>query len=418
MKIQRIFAENARLAAREVRKTLGPEAVILSNRCVDGGVELVAAIDYDEHELETYEAESALGEIAASPDMTHVSQPVGCVRSVTPLSASSSQRAVQNPTTEPRNQTGDATIKGMRAELREMRELLELGICGMAWSDYRRTTPASATLLGRLLDYGLGPQLCNRILDDVGDSRLHEFCEDRVSHWLSAQLRESADDVLTDGGVLALVGPTGVGKTTTVAKIAARFTLTHGPNQVALVTTDSYRIGALEQLHTFGRILGMPVRLVRDGHELQSALEQFSDRRLVLIDTAGMSPRDLHVAEQIGLLQSTVHSVRSYLVLAANAQMAALEETVAAFAPAQPSACVLTKLDEARRLGGVLSTVIDAGLPLALASAGQRVPEDLERADPAALVAQGWTLMGGQSSPPDQNVLALAFGTRMAHAYA
>ncbi len=415
MKIKRIFAENARLATRELKRTLGPDAVILSNKCVDGGVELVGAVDYDEEEFRGLDQEE-ISRVVAKPAST-----VGeaAAQQAPPSSVPEYSRSTTlQSSPEPVVPESRSLLSQVHGELREMRELLATGVSGLAWSNYRRTTPQSATLLGKLMDFGLRPELCNRLLDELGGQRLAGISEQQATAWLKGKLQQSSDDVLNDGGVLALVGPTGVGKTTTVAKIAARYTLVHGPHKVALITTDSYRIGALEQLRTFGRILGMPVRVARDENEMKVALDQFSDRRLVLIDTAGMSPRDLHVAEQIGLLRSAKARVRTYLVLAANAQFAALEETVAAFASVRPSACVITKLDEANRVGGVLSAVIDAGLELAFTSDGQHVPQDLHRADLEKLVTDGWQQVAHDSPGIDQEVLALTFGNKVVHAYA
>lgn len=416
MKIQRIFAENVRLATAELRRTLGPDAVILSNKRVGGGVELVAAIDYDQQLFEEIEQQghdsSIPGPVDSNPHPA-MEPALAHDEASGPLVGTGSQDSGKRIVW-----AQDPLLSSMQREMREMRSLLENGLSGLAWSSYRRTTPKIAELLGRLMDFGMRPALSSLLVDELAGDGSAEISESRVAEWLAGRLRASSDNVLEDGGVVAMVGPTGVGKTTTVAKIAARYTLTHGPGKVALITTDSHRIGAVEQLRTFGRILGMPVQLARDAHELNKALDQFSTRKLVLIDTAGMSPRDIHVAEQIALLRSAEARVRSYLVLAANAQLAALEETTAAFRKVRPSGCIITKLDEAQRLGGVLSVVIDADLPVAFTGNGQRVPEDLQRADVESLVAQGWQMLSRADRTVGQEAMALTFGSKVVHAYA
>jgi len=229
---------------------------------------------------------------------------------------------------------------------------------------------------------------------------------------LGRGLSVTRDDILTRGGIAALIGPTGVGKTTTVAKLAARYNLRHGPNRVALITTDSYRIGAFEQLCTFGMILDAPVRLVRTAQELQDAIKAFSDKSLILIDTAGMSQRDLRLSQQFALLNDPAR-IRSYLVLAANAQHSVLQETAAAFARIPLSGAILTKVDETTRLGAALSVVHEQNLPLAYICNGQRVPEDLQAAQVDALIRLGEEFAGLYGTTPENDTLALTFGKRL-----
>jgi flagellar biosynthesis protein FlhF len=196
------------------------------------------------------------------------------------------------------------------------------------------------------------------------------------------------DDILSQGGVVALVGPTGVGKTTSVAKLAARYLLRHGPKSVALITADDQRIGAHEQLKIYGQILDLPVRVARDHGSLQAALSELRAHRLILIDTAGMSQRDVRLAEQLSMVRSGSPAVKLYLVLAANAQIAALEETVAAFSTTALQGAIITKADETSSFGGVLSVLSSHGLPVAYVSEGQRVPEDLAPARAHSLVSR------------------------------
>jgi flagellar biosynthesis protein FlhF len=193
--------------------------------------------------------------------------------------------------------------------------------------------------------------------------------------------------------VVALLGPTGVGKTTTVAKLAARFCVRHGARRVALVTTDHYRIGAHEQLRAYAKLLDVPLRVAASAEELRAVLQDLSDRQLVLIDTAGMSQRDLRLSEQFALIRAGQHAIKCYLVLAATTQAAGIAEILRAYAPLEPTACIITKVDEAVSLGGILSRLVQQRLPVAYLSDGQRVPEDLYAARAHQLVSRCVALM-------------------------
>jgi flagellar biosynthesis protein FlhF len=192
--------------------------------------------------------------------------------------------------------------------------------------------------------------------------------------------------------VYALVGPTGVGKTTTVAKIAAECALRFGPEQVALVTTDTYRIGAIDQLGIYGRILSAPVFAIRDETDLRQTLANLRARRLVLIDTIGMSQRDQRLAEQVALLAGAGRPVHRVLLLPAVAQPSVLDDVVRAYRGAALAGCILTKVDEAPSLGGALDALLRHRLTLHYVANGQRVPEDLHRPSPLYLVERAFRL--------------------------
>jgi len=294
-----------------------------------------------------------------------------------------------------------------------MHTLLEQQLSGLAWGELARRQPYRAELLSQLMDFGFGPDLCLRLADAATKEQNSELAWRLALETLGRGLSVTQDDILTQGGIAALIGPTGVGKTTTIAKLAARYNLRHGPGRVALITTDSYRIGAFEQLCTFGMIMDTPVRLVSTAQELQDAITSFAEKSLVLIDTAGMSQRDVRLSQQFALLNHTPR-IRSYLVLAANAQHSVLRETVAAFAQVPLSGAILTKVDETTRLGAALSVVYEKELPLAYISNGQRVPEDLQVARIDALIRMGESFAGLYGEAAASDALALTFGGRLA----
>ncbi len=424
MKIKRLCAANIREAMRKIREELGPDAVILSNQRSDAGFEIVAAVDYDEQLL--HGVQQAATREAAAPEPGVAAQPENppaqstarpAPQTVPPGQAARRTadcgRAAPTPPDQPRIVwSQDPLLVEMRQELQVMHNLLEQQLSGLAWGELARRQPQRAELLSQLLDFGCHPSLCLQLAEAAAGER------DPARAWrlalatLGRGLSVTEDDILSQGGVVALIGPTGVGKTTTVAKLAARYNLRHGPHHVALITTDSYRIGAFEQLSTFGMILDAPVRLVRTTRELQDAVKAFADKSLVLIDTAGMSQRDLRLSQQFALL-SDISRIRSYLVLAANAQHAVLQESTTAFARVPLSGAILTKVDETTRLGAALSAVHEQALPLAYIGNGQRVPEDLQAARIDALIRLGEEFAGLYGAPPEHDTLALTFGKRL-----
>ncbi len=415
MKIKRYFAADMRQAIRMVREEQGPDAVILSNRKVDGGVEIVAAIDYDEalvHKMANGDGARAKAAAPVAPRPAAAAPDAG----LTPRTAQFqpiSTAAPRKPSAPPSKivWSQDPALVAMRDEIKTLRGMLESQLTGFAWREEAMRHPARAKLLERLLQLGLAPGVCRELADQVPYQGEHEHHWRHALGLLARRVRVTEDDILSQGGVVALVGPTGVGKTTTAAKLAARFILRHGPGRVALITTDSFRIGAHQQLRTFGRLLGVPVHVANDAAELRTVLDGLRDKQLVLIDTAGMSQRDVRLSEQLALLHNGAPRVRNYLVLSATAQRAALEETVGAFRHADIAGCVLTKLDETASLGEALSVVVQQQLPVAYTSDGQRVPEDLHQGRANKLVSSSVALMQkNKIDVPEEAALANAFG--------
>jgi flagellar biosynthesis protein FlhF len=391
MKIKRFVAPDIRQAMRMVREEQGPDAVILSNKRVEEGVEIVAAIDYDEAMLAP--APAALKPAPA------------------PLRAEA-PAAAPAPVAMP-----DPALAAMQAELHRLRRVVEHQLSGLAWGAFVRGEPRRVELIQRLMKLGLNAAHCKAVADAAGADGGIEILWRRALEALARSLPVCERDLLDEGGVVALVGPTGVGKTTTIAKLAARYALRHGSRNVALVTIDNYRVGAHEQLRTYGRLIDVPVRVAEGAEELGAALDELSDRRLVLIDTTGMSQRDSGLVRQAGALESCRTIGKVFLLLSATSRPSALEEVVAAFKGFRPDGCMLTKVDESTCLGGALSVAIKHRLAVAYLSDGQRVPEDLHPARAEGLVARACELMAQSSSLLEEELVALAFGKELADAH-
>jgi flagellar biosynthesis protein FlhF len=421
MNVRKFIASDARLALKKVKETLGDDAVILSNRTIDGQVEIMAVAGRDMAMIVTPPArETRPDPVATYPeDRVTLSRPAASAPQREPLAPRSAEvRRPEAPAARP-TQTQAAQVQAKRPmlapglstavsassesnsdvmdELRALRKIVEQHLAGYAWGEFSRQNPARSELLRQLLDVGFSPRLADHWL---GQIRPEQTPGEAIGYVKAAVERGLAtlgpeDDVIERGGVFALVGPTGVGKTTTTAKLAARCVLRHGREKVALITTDGYRIGAHEQLRIYGRILGVPVHAVRDATGLRETLAELAGKHLVLIDTMGMSQRDRNVVEQTRMFDGC--QVERLLLLPATARGDTLDDVIASYGGASLSGCVLTKIDEAVSLAPALDAVIRHRLAVAFVCNGQRVPEDLHLPNRAYLVHRAFKEAGEQS---------------------
>lgn len=291
-------------------------------------------------------------------------------------------------------QSAAAEMQDMMSEIRAMRGMMQTQLAEIAWGSTQAREPQKAAVLREMLAAGFSASLARYLIDklpanrDAADSM--RWIKTVLTRNLSAMANEDA--LIDQGGVFALVGPTGVGKTTSTAKLAARCVMRHGPDKLALITTDAYRIGAHEQLRIYGKILGVMVHSVKDEADLRIALKELRNKHTVLIDTVGVSQRDQMVTEQVSMLQGAGSDVKRLLCLNATATQETLSEVVRAYQGSGLAGCIMTKLDEAAAIGNVLDVVIRQKLNLFYVSNGQRVPEDLHLADPAYLIDRAFKL--------------------------
>ena len=285
------------------------------------------------------------------------------------------------------NQVNSSEFTRMQKEMSSIRQLLEHQMSGLMWQDMAQKDPMRAVLVNRLMAMGLTEQIADQIAGYVSANVEEDEAWEQAKQFISQQLNTTKNDIIKRGGVVSLVGPTGVGKTTTIAKLAARFAQIHGADQVVLISTDSYRIAGFEQLATYGRIIGCQVKLAKDGNELDSLLQQFSQKKLILIDTAGMGQRDMRLTEHLTtLIDNARVRIRNYLVLSANTQQRVMQENVERFKRIPLAGCIYTKLDESLSVGEIISTSLQNGLAIGYLTDGQRVPEDIKVANAEKLV--------------------------------
>ena len=302
-----------------------------------------------------------------------------------------------------------AAAEAMSDELKTLRRMLENQLAHLAWNDLTRRAPVHTEILRELTEIGISHDLAEHLVRQLPEDQDLTFARRFTIAGLSQYLKVTGDRWLDDGGRVAFVGATGVGKTTTLAKIAVRWVLRHGARDIALVAADPVRIGAHDQLRSLAQLLGVPVYTPESFDQLPALLSRLGER-LILIDTPGSSARDAQLAGRLTVLSTSASKLETALVLAASTQAGAIEETVRRFAPANPACCVITKLDEAASLGGVLSALIRARMPVSYMSEGQRVPEDLRPARALELVSAAVRLAKARGAAADEDLLRRRFG--------
>jgi flagellar biosynthesis protein FlhF len=461
MKIKRFFAKDMRTAMAEVKEVLGPDAVIMSNKKVVGGIEIVAAVDYqseqaelqknkdkedpfaslldDNVQLSTQATKAPLklqkntrngvkengedfakslhsffGKVSAQQAKNNVRKdpvarneladfalPAGKteLQSNQPKTLAEQQHWAQKKEraqasaaprrSAPASRNNDQNeIAKIGAEVASLRKLLEHQVSGLMWQEMERREPIRAMVIKWLTNAGFSDDIADQLASYIPEDASATEVQGYIQALLQDKIYIGKNEILAQGGAIALLGPTGVGKTTTIAKLAAQFGMKYGADQVALITTDTYRIGAHEQLATYGKIMGCAVRVAKDADELSDILYQFREKRLVLIDTAGMGQRDVRLSEQLDtLMRNSRVNIKSYLVISSTSQRRVVEEAFEHFKRITLSGCILTKTDESIGLGEVLSVTMQHALPITYVTNGQRVPEDIEIATTGKLIS-------------------------------
>jgi len=415
MKVKRFFAETMQEALRLVRDEMGADAVILSNQKVDGGVEIVTALDYDEQLVMSQAGLTDKPDSAPSPTQLgkmqadkHVRLQEEMDRAREKISGVRKQRAHHEPVDKMSseldykselNVVPDSEMEMMKAEILQLKDLLDQQLRLSNKISAESETESSIVkknISERLVGMGVEKRLVDLLMPTVKAGADITQAWNRILAELSHVLAVEENELIEQGGIYALVGQTGAGKTTTIGKLAARYTLEYGAESIALITTDRYRIAAHEQLMVFGRILNIPVRVVDEQNSLDDVIESLSDKKLVLIDTAGLNHQDPDWAEQLHEIRDSKFNIKSYLVISAITQTQIMKSTYHYYKMVGLSGCLVTKLDEAMSLGEVISFLYLSSLPVAYITDGQKIPDDIHLAKSHAIVSRAVSLFKEQ----------------------
>ncbi|HVN98920.1 MAG TPA: flagellar biosynthesis protein FlhF [Steroidobacteraceae bacterium] len=394
MKIKQFLGADMRDALRQIRAELGADAVILSTRSVGQGVEVSAAIDGDPTALAVAPTSAAAAAMATTATGT----------------AATAAQAAASAASAPA--ISHAAQLSMSEELRTLRQLLERQLAALAWNDYTRREPLRARALSELTALGVARDVALQVAEALPGDLDAERAQHAHLEWL-AQRITVCEPPAAARGALALIGAAGSGKTTMLAKLALRHLLEHGGDGLSLVTIDDEHIGAADQARTLGRLLGVPSFRFASGAEFAAAASRFASQQLVLVDTPALGAGADAAAALGEALDSAALPVQRLLLLPASAQGGVLTEMLRRAAPLTPDCCAITRCDEAATLGGVLSTLVRSGLPVAYLSDGPRIPEDLRLARAQLLVARAVELAGSGGAGIDPELLAQQFGGQL-----
>jgi flagellar biosynthesis protein FlhF len=422
MKIKRYTAASMREALAQVRAEQGADAVILSSRRGEEGVEVIAAVDYDEALFVDAKRQRAAAAGPVPPSQPSAPKPAPMPKQPPKLIPAHFQRLTMSP--EPiealrkESAQSDSSYGEMQRELRNLRQMVETGFAGITWNDKRMREPLKARVLEDLSAMDIAPDVAKALAERTPQRTNLADPAHLPLALLVKHLPVVNDLASVSGGVMAVVGPPGAGKTTTIAKLAARWCMRHGVADLALVSTDNYRVGASDELTTYARVLGAPLHVANGAQDLARVLERLKSKKLILIDTAGMDPRDPRLAGQLTALQIGAPGARVLLTLPAHAESQALDQAVRAFAPSKPVACILTKVDEAASLGPVISMTLRHRLKIAYVCDGKKVPQDMHAAHQRRVWLVQAALKRKEANPPvrDEAYYVRNFGGARPHA--
>lgn len=428
MKLRKFVAPTTREALALVKESLGDDAVVLTTRESREGIEILAAAQNELSAEESKQASSPKPTAQAKTGDSKnsiVSSTADIIKermeiqakaleeksnsSAVHVESGSEKTEFQSEIKEPKDlseglrrriekvsqspiPTGIGDASKFDEQVRLMKEMLSIKeMLGeqmqmLTWRDTVHKNPVRAEIWELLKQSGFSPLFARKVVEKLDES----FTSEQANAWLRKVLMknipcvEKGKDLVNTGGTFALVGPTGVGKTTTTAKIAARCVIKYGRESIGLITTDSFRIGAQDQLRIYGKILGVQVYTAQTLEDLRTLRQTLSRKHLVLIDTVGMAQRDKRISDQTQMLRDT--DAKRILLLNGAAQPENLDDVALHYKKGGLDGSILSKLDEAVRLGGAIDIAIRHKLPIHYLATGQQVPEDLYSCNSAVLI--------------------------------
>jgi flagellar biosynthesis protein FlhF len=386
MNPQKFLAPNVTEALKLVTQQLGGEAIVLTTRDTAQGVEIIAITPGDLALL----SESRLDVSGGRKAPAQASTPSAIPEPIkgTPFLKSPSPLA-QVPAAAAAKAVSAAEMDHLLAEFAQVKQLLQTHLSEKVWGEMQEHSPRQAEALRLVLHAGFSPSLSADMVKAIpAELPSPVAVQQALQQQIEARLQVVDPlSVFDPGGIFAFVGPTGVGKTTAIAKIAARCVLRYGRDQLALLTTDTFRIGAQEQLQVYAKIIGVPVATLRDTEDLAAKIKTLGQRHIVLLDTTGVNQRDIRMLEQSQLLQQGAPELKRILVVSSTTDLRTQEDVILMHQQAARSAqggilaALITKTDEAAQLGPAVDSLIRHQLPLMFLANGQRVPEDLSPAN-------------------------------------
>ncbi len=474
MNIQRFIGSDSRSAMRKVKEALGDDALILSNRQVPDGIEIVAAdgnddmlfgehdnpvVDYVSEKTnsqQTYTVQTDLKSAdIKSAQMTETQPPsldkfikkektdtfsgsiptagtpytgLGAANLdppvLQPIIPGNSSTPENNANTggktnsftdtinkaksalrSPKNQASNAQasedpqISSMRQELSRLRGMMENQFSNMHMGLWAKSSPARASVLQRMTELGLTENLATKIVSSLKniDNATPQLAARDALAALAKEIRVTGDKISKKGGTIVFIGPAGAGKTTTIAKLALQFTQQHGNDDIVLISTDTSRFGAHEQLAAYGRLLGIPVLRATEKDQIRELISAMQNKKMVLVDTAGLTQQDLRNPKSIATMALQIPNIQHYLVMPATAQYQILDRIISSFSRQDIAGAIMTKLDEAANLGELLSSAISNQLPISYWTEESKITSALHVANPRQLVEKAVSTLRNQT---------------------
>lgn len=417
MKAKKFFASTMQQALKKVSEQMGPDAVVLANRKVNGGVEVITALDYDPKthgkiDFDNYQSAGGIGDTiqkngssllqaelrAANEKVKRSSwgeepdELIGLNERLSNTSIEKSKPAKKKSLFGGRakssGRSANDDLGAMKQEILGLKQMLRQQLDEREMADYASYHPLHASALKRLTQLGLSNDVSRSIVDRISEMHDEQSIWREALTLLAEELPIAKNDLLDRGGLYVFYGPSGSGKTTSIAKLAAKYALRHGSEGIVLISTDGQRIGAHEQLRTLGRILNVPVRVVDKKHSLEQLLNTVRNKPLVIIDTPGVDPAGSSVHQQLRAIQQNTDAMKSLLTIPSTAQKSVINRVVQSYQDFKLTGCILTKLDEGGLLGDVLDVMIRNLMPVAYISNGVRIPDDIESANAGNLISK------------------------------